>query len=271
MAGNDRRGLVIQMRDRHLLEELAIMRVIDREQAKIIAGFGSITRVNTRLLRLTQAGLLRRFFLGTTAGGQKALYALSQKGAQLVDVPLRGPQRRKDEALAADYFIQHQLTVNEIYCQLKYGTIPIPQVAFQRWRSFFQPIAASLRLIPDGYLELQTPSGIVAAFLEVDLGHERGPVWMEKVENYLRLALAGRPEGDALHRPFRVLVLAPSDRRLISIRGVIAAKTEKIFWFASLEAIRREGLFAPIWLRPSGDTRHGLIPVNQTQGKAKLP
>src|ERR1700722_11132497 len=82
MAGNNRRGIVIQERDRQLLRELAVMRVIDREQAKGVAGFGSTHRANTRLLHLTKAGLLRRFFLGTKGGGQKALYALSRNGAK---------------------------------------------------------------------------------------------------------------------------------------------------------------------------------------------
>jgi hypothetical protein len=72
MTGNNKR-LVLQPRDRRLLEELATMRVVDREQAKIVAGFGSTTRANTRLLALSRAGLLRRCFLGTTAGGSKAL------------------------------------------------------------------------------------------------------------------------------------------------------------------------------------------------------
>src|SRR5947207_1145413 len=118
MTGSNRRGLVFQPRDRHLLEELAAMRVVDREQAKIVAGFGSTTRVNARLLRLTRAGLLRRFFLGTTAGGAKALYALSLKGARAIGVPLRGPQRRQDEAIIADFFVEHQLAVNDLYCRL---------------------------------------------------------------------------------------------------------------------------------------------------------
>ena len=48
MTGSNR-GLVLQPRDRRLLEELAVMRVVDREQARIAAGFGSITRVNARL------------------------------------------------------------------------------------------------------------------------------------------------------------------------------------------------------------------------------
>ena len=63
--GAKRRSVVVQPRDRRLLEELATMRVIDREQAKQAAGFTSTSRVNARLLALTGAGLLRRFFIGT--------------------------------------------------------------------------------------------------------------------------------------------------------------------------------------------------------------
>jgi Replication-relaxation len=258
MIGNKRGGMVVQERDRHLLRELAVMRVVDREQAKIVSGFHSTTRVNARLLALVRVGLLRRFFLGTSAGGTKALYALSAKAAQLVGVPMRGPQRRKDETLAADFFIQHQLTINELYCDLKYGDLP-QGIAFQGWQSFFSPIVPGLRLIPDGYLELKTPSGIVTAFLEVDLGHERGPVWKEKVENYLRFAVTAAPEGKSFHRPFRVLVITPTERRLTSIRRIVAQKTEKIFWFGSLDAIHREGLFAPIWFRPNGEAQEPLI------------
>lgn len=258
MAGTNGVGMVIQERDRQLLRELAVLRVIDREQAKIVGGFGSTTRVNHRLLALTRAGLLRRFFLGTSAGGTKALYALSAKGALLADVPLRGPQRRKDATLAADFFVQHQLTVNEIYCALKYRPLP-NDVSFHRWLSFFAPIASGIRLIPDGYVELETPSGPVAAFLEVDLGHERGPVWGQKIAHYLHFALMSAPEGEAFHRPFRVLVIAPSERRVRSIRTVVTGMTEKIFWLASLESIRERGLFAPVWLRPRGDERLPLV------------
>src|SRR5437763_16763456 len=117
MSGSDRslknrQGTMIQERDRHLLRELGLMRVIDREQSKLVAGFGSTTRANARLLALSRAGLLRRFFLGTVAGGAKALYTLSEKGARLVGVPESGPRRRQDEAVVADFFIPHQLATN---------------------------------------------------------------------------------------------------------------------------------------------------------------
>ncbi len=259
MTGNEHHGMVIQERDRHFLRELAVMRVIDREQAKIVAGFGSTTRANVRLLSLTREGLLRRFFLGTTGGGKKALYALSAKGGQLVDLPARGPRRRKDESLATDFFVQHQLIVNQIYCALKYRAVPVAGVTVRRWIAFHQPLTSGLRLIPDGYVELVTPAGIVAMFLEVDLGNESLTVWKEKVRNYLQFAFSGECERQFGQSRFRVLVLVNSERRLLSIRKAVAASTDKIFWFASLESIARDGFFAPVWLRPKGEERSPLI------------
>src|SRR5258708_29970329 len=136
MPGNERLGIAIQERDRHLIEELAAMRVVDREQARIVAGFGSTTRVNTRLLALCRAGFLRRFFLGATAGGRMALYALSTRGAALLGVPVRGPRRRNNAVLIADFYISHQLAITELYCALKYGRMPTSLVAFGRWTFF---------------------------------------------------------------------------------------------------------------------------------------
>ncbi len=235
------------------------MRVIDREQAKTVAGFRSTTRANARLLRLTREGLLRRFFLGTSGGGKKALYALSAKGAQLVDVPQRGPRRRKDESLATDFFVQHQLVVNQMYCALKYRAIPVKGVTFRRWLAFHQPLTPALRLIPDGYTVLATPAGVVTIFLEVDLGNESLGVWKEKVRNYMQFALSGECERQFGQSRFRVLVFANSERRLLSIRKVVAAMTDKIFWFASLPSVTRDGFFAPVWIRPTGDKALPLI------------
>jgi len=264
MNGTDRspkelRRVVIQERDRHLLRELGVMRVIDREQAKIVAGFSSTTRANVRLLALTRAKLLRRFFLGTIAGGAKALYTLSEKGARLVGIPDSGPRRRQDVAVVADFFIQHQLAINEVYCALKYGNQVPPGIAFKRWIGFPKRPTPGLRLIPDGYVELETRSGIVAAFLEADLGHERLRVWQDKVRNYLSLAVTGNFEREFKQSRFRVLVVADSDRRLDSIRQAVRAATDKIFWFATVESIRRRGIFAPIWQRPKCEEPQALI------------
>jgi len=251
-------GLIAQPRDLELLRELSVMRVADREQLKIAGGFGSTTRINTRLLALTRAGLLRRFFLGS-GGGRRAIYAPSAKGAQFAQIPLRGPRRRQNETLVADFFVQHQLSVNEIYCDLKFGSIPFSGVKFVQWLAFHEPLVAGLSLIPDGYVEFSTPSGIDAAFIEVDLGHEGLAVWKEKARHYVQLALSADYERQFRQSRFRVLVLVNSERRLQSIRSAVAAVTQKIFWFARLEAIRGAEFFSPVWLRPSGDTHQPFI------------
>jgi hypothetical protein len=250
MTGNDR--LILQPRDLHLLRELSVMCVVDREQAKIVAGFGSTTRANARLLGLTRTGLLKRFFLGS-GGGRKALYALSPKGAETADVPCRGPRRPQDALLVADYFVGHQLAVNGIYCALKYGVIPVPQVSFMSWLAFHEPVVPGISLIPDGYVECATPIGIAACFLEVDLGHESLAVWRKKIQRYVQLALSGKYKKQFKHEHFRVLVVANSERRLHSIRKTVAEITQKIFWFATLESAHHR-FFAPVWFRPTDNT-----------------
>jgi hypothetical protein len=253
MTGSDRRGIVLQERDRHLLREVSIMRVIDRPLAATVAGFRSIRRTNARLQALHQAGLLRRFFQGTRAGGKKAFYTLSGKGARLIDVASNGLRRGKDEVVVADLFLAHQMGINEVYCALKYrpdSRHPSPLV---RWLTFTESPTPPIALIPDGYCELSSPEGALAVFLEVDLGHEGAPVWRKKVANYLRLAVSGIFTERFKHPQFRVIVVVSSDRRLSSLREVIRSQTDRIFWFSTLEAIRQQGVWGPIWFRPVGD------------------
>ena len=246
MGGNNR--IILQERDLHLLRELSVMRVIDREQSKIVAGFGSTSRANVRLQALTRAGMLRRFFLGS-GGGRKALYVLSPKGAQAAQVPSRGPRRPQDAVLVADYFVGHQLAVNALYCALRYGVIPVPQLTFHRWLNFAEPVVPGIRLIPDGYVEFMTARGTTACFLEVDLGHESQTIWKRKAEHYVELALSGKYREHFGHERFRVLVLPNSERRLHSIRKTVRVITPKIFWFATLASVRSD-FFGPVWFRP---------------------
>lgn len=241
-----------QPRDMNVLKAVGLMAVADRDQVKTACGFGSTTRVNARLLALVRMGLLRRFYLGFGAG-RKAVYALSEKGARMAEMPLRGPRRRQNETLVADYGVDHQLAINDVYCALAFRPIPVRGVRFRRWLPFHETIAPSLRLIPDGYVELDAAGGVVAAFLEVDLGHESLTIWKEKARQYLQLAVTGEFTRRFGQARFRVLVLANSTRRLRSIRGAVAPLTEKIFWFATLETARTD-FFTPVWLRPAGET-----------------
>ena len=244
------RGIVLQARDLTLLGELADMRIADAPQLGIVAGFHSRTRVNTRLLALHRAGLLRRFFIGS-GGGRKALYATSPKAAQLLHLPNRGPRRQTDATLVADFFVLHQLALNAVYCAVKFQRVPIPNIRFVQWLWFYEPLAQGLPLIPDGYVEWNTGSRIDAAFIEVDLGTEALSVWKDKAERYLELFRSGEFKRQFKQPEFRVLVLANSARRMNTIRAAVAKVTDRMFGFATLCAAQGDQFFGPVWLRPT--------------------
>jgi hypothetical protein len=259
MFGNELRRMILQPRDELVMRETAVMRVIDRELAKVAGGFHSTTRANARLLALVNSGLLQRFFVGTQAGGRKALYTLSPKGARLIGAPYNGLRYRKDELIVSNFFVTHQMAVNELYCAAKYGRLSAPGVEFVRWLAFSEPLSRTVQLIPDGYCEFTTSQGGLALFFEADLGNERDPVWRKKVVDYLRYTASGTFEEEFGQSRLRLLVVANSDARQLSLRRLIRTLTDKRLCFSTFEAIRKEGLWGPIWRSPTDDTPRSLI------------
>ena len=255
--GNRRVRFVLQDRDRHLMRELSIMRVVDREQAQEVAAFPSLRRSNRRLLALTREGLLRRIFVANAQVGQKALYTLSPKATALVGARLAGLPFRQTQ-FGASPFLMHRLAVNEIYLLLKYRPLPKPDMRLARWISFREPLTLATPLIPDGYFEVVAEGVIRTMFLEADLGTESLPVWQKKAQLYIQMALSGQFTEMFRQPQFRVLVIATTDLRLRHIRTIVAKATDKIFWFSTFDLIKQRGFWSPIWLRPAGDQ---LVPL----------
>lgn len=210
MRGINRGAVLLQPRDRRLLSELQFMRVVDRELAKTICGFRSTTRANTRLLALTEAGYLKRNFIGTIAGGRKAVYRLSQS------------QGSTGKNSYSEIFLEHQLQVNQVYVEIKYRPILLASCQFHRWIAFNRILSNASPIIPDGYFELTDNSQIKSLFLEVDLGTEALRVWQKKIESYLRFATSGEFKSLFGAERFKVAVIANSGRRADSIRKITA-------------------------------------------------
>jgi len=260
MAGTRQKfsRIVVADRDRHLLSELSVMRIIDREMTKVVAGFRTTTAVNMLLLALTRASLLRRFFLvrRSRARAQSGVHSFAQR-TELIAAKLGGINRPAGRLAVGDTFVAHQTGINQVYLAVKYRLAP--GLSLRRWLSFQQPISETIKLTPDAYVELNTGDRVRAAFLEVDLGTEALKVWQQKTAWYLQLAVSGE-FAKRFHQPrFRVLVAVNSEGRLQNIRSSILKSTDKIFWFTTLDNINRDGIWSPIWLRPMGDHRHSLV------------
>jgi Replication-relaxation len=235
------------------------MRVIDRDQAKLMCGFRSVSEVNRRLLALVRAQLLNRFFIGA-GDWKKSLYALSPAGANLVQVSRRGPKWKSNAIVVSSPFLTHQLRINDLHCMLRYQPIPVEGSRFVRWESPIHPIDSQQSFIPDGYVEITCRSEQpLAAFFEVDLGHENLATWKAKVQKHLRYAIAGEFERRFHHPQFRVLVVTDSEARRQALRKTTAAVTPKIFWFTSMDSIQQYGFWSPIWFRPLGEAPISLL------------
>jgi protein involved in plasmid replication-relaxation len=243
------KNIIVQPRDLALFRTLAVLRAIDREQAKRIGGFTSITRVNTRLLGLVKAKLLHRFFLGTGPGTQKAIYTLTPKAAAVAGVQYKRFRRKRNSLYSGDLFLEHQLLLNEIYLSLhKNGNL----VSVQNWKTF-EKLLANSSIIPDAYFELVTVDAIKPVFLEVDKSTESKKVWKKKAASYLSFALSGAFEKQFSHSQFRVLVITTTTQQLRRIQSAISEQTSKVFWLTTFDDIKSLGFFSAIWQRPKGE------------------
>jgi protein involved in plasmid replication-relaxation len=242
---------LLQPRDRRLIAALGQVRFIDRHQASMLAPFRSESRAKARMLALVRAGYLHQVFVGTINGGRKAVFSL----------PTHGRSRRPFRPLTSpktERFIEHHLAVSEVYAQFALATDgngSAPQVT---WRSINAPLSHDFPIIPDGLVEVATAQGVCGMFVEVDLGTESLRVWVKKVRAYLALARSGRPSAFSGASLFRVLVIAEGSDRLDALRRTASARSDRVFWFADLNIIKRDGIWSQIWLRPTGDQLHAL-------------
>lgn len=244
--------LILQKRDFWLFNALSILRIVDKQQAASICGFNSSSRASERLLKLRRAGLLKRFFFVSSAGGKKAIYCLTKNSADLIGVRLNAIHRPSDAFLIGDRFVGHQLTINEGYCAAairRHASDP----AVSSFRLLSMPISEASSLIPDAYFEINTDSFIRPMFLEVDLGTERLSIWNEKIKQYLNLASSGEFERLFAKPRFSVLVITISNGRMHSLRNHTRKSTSKLFYFTTLQAIKEQGFWHSIWFRPEGE------------------
>jgi len=249
MTGSNPSRVVVTERDRQLLRLLSEAKLLDREQIRRLLDFGGVTTANERLFLLHAAGILRRYFMGTIAGGRKALYALAPKGAAIIGLDKFWKFQRADgELLVGEAFVEHQLAVNWCWISMKHG----PDSNLIRFVRFNEPISPGLPLTPDGYAELNA-DGLQSVFLEADLGTETSRVWDRKVELYLKLATSGEFQRMFRQQRFKVAVVCTSERRIESLRRTVRKHTPKLFYFTLLQTISRDGFMASPWLRPEGD------------------
>ena len=245
-------------RDRALLYELFHFRFLPTSLL-VTRHFGSPTRGRNRLKLLFHHGYLDRHFLPTAGPGTgEAIYGLGPAAtAELATTyglePADIKRRRKP---VEPFFIAHHLEVARF--RLRLGGIGAPLgVGITDWREGGTATmkVPSGRLIPDGLGWVKSRKARFAFALEVDRGTMTVGRVRAKFDRYVEAAAAGALGPLLGASRFRVLVLAPSTRRLISLERAAREAGAKNVWLAPSEVIDDDFLLEPRWLRP-GTAEH---------------
>jgi len=251
------KGMVLTDRDRQIVTAVGEFGILSRVQLARHLRFGSVTRANAVLLRLTRHGYLTRRLQPSLQGTRRQTYLLGLRGAELLagarDQP-RTARRRWREA--SDLFVEHRLLVNDI--RLGFQQWLIAGYAMRTWTNETALRNLNLGVIPDGYCEYDLRGKSFAVFVEADNGTETRARWRQKTTQYLDLAMTGRFHALFHRQYFRVLVVVPSPRRLESLLGEIARQTKRLFWLTTSNALVTAGPFGPIWYRPDGTAHQSL-------------
>src|SRR5579872_6153798 len=108
--------LVLQPRDRRLLQAVSQLKIVDKKQAQALGGFGSNARLNARLYKLTHAGFLRCHQMASDIGGKKSFYSLAPEAAD-GNASVSSWVSRNSAVFTAGAagFVRRQLLANEVY------------------------------------------------------------------------------------------------------------------------------------------------------------
>lgn len=234
--------IAITERDRRLLLEVDRFGFVTREQLIRLGLFGSKTRANERLKKLTDAGLLRT-----------RPQALPQRGVRLVYSA--GPQGAggRGKVPVSDMLLAHQLGLGDIRIAFERTT------ALIRWLSDRELAVLKPGVVPDGFVEYRHRELTYAGFVEYDRGTEALSRIERKVHAYLDLAFSGRFERMFSLSFFRVLLVTDSARRLHTLSQATARITDRIVRLTTLEELTRLGVPASIWRRPGATEPESIL------------
>ena len=80
-----------------------------------------------------------------------------------------------------------------------------------------------------------------------------------KLDDYIQFAHSGSYQKTFGVPDFRVLIIAPSDKRLNNLKKTAEEATNKHFRFTTLNKLTTDSGFGPIWLRAGHDGLYPLI------------
>lgn len=164
-------------RDYQVVRDIALSHALTRDQVIQLGYFSSVTRTNTRLRGLVNAGVIQRI---DTPFFNQSIYSVTRSAREIVGPRIATLVEKRSRT---PRFLQHALCVTNVRIALLtrgWGSWRFEQQA----RASFQLGSRWLDVRPDGLVT--GPTGLVA--VEVDLGHVPTTKLKEKFRCYEQFA-----------------------------------------------------------------------------------
>jgi hypothetical protein len=238
--------------------------------------FGSATRGRNRLKLLYHHGYVDRTFpptVGPSTG--EAIYSLGPAAVpELVALYGLSPEEvRRKRGRVEPFFIAHQLLVGRFRLRLAYVGAP-HGVGLRDWREErgaelrFEARGddgslAPQRIVPDGMAWLESKRSRFAFCLEADRGTMTVGRVRSKFERYRQAQASGAMRKHFAAERFRVLVTAPTQRRLDSLAEAALEAGSRNVWLTTEEALDGDPVRGAVWQRPGKSGRFPLLRPEQ--------
>ena len=198
-------ALKLTLRDKVLIDDLALSHVLSRDQMLELGYFGSVTRVNTRLRELAREGFVLPL---ETPFFSQHLYAC---GKLANDVVSSRVSKLLSARSASPRFLQHALAVTNVRIALQKRGMAEWWAEQELWRKL-----GGIEIRPDGLARLQVP-----IFIEVDMGHVSPAKFQAKLLAYAALATSGECKSLYEFSDFRVLTVTTGPLRAKRLRRLL--------------------------------------------------
>jgi len=269
--------LKLQPRDITLLRDVGEFRFMNTPQILALHQGGERNLLR-RLSSLFQHGYLDRPLKQTSAklSSSHMVYALGRKGAELLSKDAKereGIYRRVKEVERTLPLMAHSLMVSQfrVCLTLAAKTHGVKITRFTQGYDLKEMLrdvhGENPSLVPDAFFTLEEKGDVINFFLEAD----RGTMTAERFVNKLKIYWSWRDD-ERLKKKlrlsrFRVLTIAPSERRSDSLRiagkgGDPRGDGSLMFLFASetqYSLSAPDMLLKPIWKSPKDEAQHTIL------------
>lgn len=218
----------IERRDRQIIGDVFLSRVLRRDDLIRLGYFTSIPRCNSRLLALKQEGLLKARSLVSGVALRAPIYQCSARGVRIAADELGIPAAEAIEihrAGASDTVLRHALRCSEIRIRLVQDLREPGPVQFLDWshellchHEFVTASGRSVTVKPDGLVVVAAHGKEKHIFVEADLGNAALPKFQQSVARYQQYLSSGAFCEAYGPSTFTVLVVTTDERRLAHMR-----------------------------------------------------